>query len=385
MDITFTKREKEYQEELAAWLKEHLPKDWKKQVKEDAKVFHRWWQRELYEGGWGALNYPEEYGGRTVSAVEQLIFHTEFAKAGAPRPLGESGVNIVGRVLLHYGTQEQRDYFLPKILNGEHIWAQGFSEPNAGSDLAAISTKGVIDGDELVITGQKIWTSHAHLADWMFALVRTDFDAPKHEGISYVLIDLKSPGIELRPIVQISKDRGFNETFMEEVRVPLKNVVGGLNNGWQVATTSLGHERGTFFLARQLGIEKTLNRLIDSFKEQPALYGEPQIERFVDLAIDVHALKALSYRIVSQSQKGQSGPETSVTKLFWSELQQDIFNTAIEEQGAFAAYQEDPDYSIKGHWQLGYLRSRATTIGGGTSEIQRNVIAERILGMPRDK
>lgn len=382
MDISFTKEELEFQEKLSAWLREHLPKDWKQRERENPLEFHRWWQKELFQSGYAALTWPKEYGGMAASAVEQLIYHLEMAKAGTPRSYAGNGVNIVGPTLMMYGTEEQKSFFLPKMLSGEHFWCQGFSEPNAGSDLAALRTKAVIDGDELVINGQKIWTSIAHVSDWMFALVRTNFDK-KHDGITYVLIDMKTPGIEIRPIVQISKDRGFNEVFLEDVRVPLKNVVGEINQGWKVAHNSLGHERGTMILARQLGMQNVLNNLINTYKKEHPFYGGSEIDRFVDLGIRVHALKAMSYRIVSQSKKGQSGPEASVTKLFWSELQQKVFNVAVEEQGVLAAI-EDEDYSIKGRWQLGYLRSRAATLGGGTSEIQRNVIAERMLGMPRD-
>jgi alkylation response protein AidB-like acyl-CoA dehydrogenase len=378
------------------WLDENLPEGWGTgfrlpRDRAERLAWQREWQRRLDADGWVAINWPREFGGRDATFVQQLAYHAELAARRAPGPIGRTGIAICAPTIMRHGTPEQQERFLGPMRSGAEIWCQGFSEPGAGSDLAALRTRGVIDGDELVISGQKIWTSNAHIADWMFALVRTDRDAPKRQGISFVLVPMTAPGVTVRPIVQLSGDHEFSEVFLDDVRVPLANVVGGLGNGWAVTRTTLANERAVLFLPRQLAFAQTVNRIVETIERRraagDATAESPELRQRVARAwIDAQLIRINGARNLSRVVAGgEPGPEGSMSKLFGQEAEQRLHELALDAGGARAVVdvggRESP---YGGKWWLGYLRTRASTIGGGTSEIQRNVLAERVLGQPRD-
>jgi alkylation response protein AidB-like acyl-CoA dehydrogenase len=341
------------------------------------------WHRALAERGWVAPHWPKEYGGAGLTPMEQFILNQEIARAGAPH-VGGSGVSLLGPTLIVHGTEEQRQKYLPPILNGEVTWAQGYSEPGSGSDLASLQTRAVRDGDEWVINGQKIWTSAAHTADALFALVRTDPDAPKHRGISFMLIDdIKTPGITIRPLVDMSEGHYFNEVFFDDVRVPANNVVGEVNRGWYVGMTLLDFERSN--IGGAVAARRTLMRLLDHLRSDPSLAERAQSGRLrQELAqryIETEVMFQQSFRIVSMQARGLvPNYEASMAKLFNSELSQRLAETAMECLGMRGGVVRGrPESSFA----RGYLGAVPATIRGGTSEVQRNVIATRGLGLPR--
>jgi alkylation response protein AidB-like acyl-CoA dehydrogenase len=348
----------------------------------------REWQRRLHVAGMAAISWPPEYGGRGATPLEQLIFSTEIASVGAPEPINRSAINQLGPTLIQWGNDEQRARFLPRILSGEDVWCQGFSEPDAGSDLASLRTRGEIDGDDLVVTGQKIWTSKAQYADWIYLLVRTDPDVPKTKGISYVLADLSSPGIDVRPIRQITGRAEFNEVFLDEVRIPVAQVVGPLNRGWEVARSTLSFERvgqsRTHRVERRL---RSLVRLAAEHGTEATPLGDAAVqERLVGYAAQVEALRQIAADATAAGVRGASpGPEASIAKLLTSEVDQDMATFALELAGPAGTLERgSPAAAEGGNVALGYLLMRAATLGAGTSEIQRNIVAEKRLGLPRD-
>lgn len=357
---------------------------------EDARLARsREWQRRLYGAGLAAISWPVEYGGRAASPIRQLIFNAEMAAARAPEPINRSAINQLGPTLIQWGDDEQRARYLPRILNADDVWCQGFSEPDAGSDLASLRTSGVIDGDDLVISGQKVWTSKAHYADWIYILVRTDPAADKHAGISYVLADLASPGIEIRPIRQITGQAEFNEVFFDETRVPLANVVGPLHGGWQVAKSTLGYER--VGQSRTHRIERRLSILLRMAEGPTALSSEGLQDHYiadqiVGFAARVEALREIAAQATAAGVRGVSpGPEASVAKLLTSETDQAMANFGLDLAGPAGTLERGSVGAAKdGNVALSFLLMRAATFGAGTSEIQRNVIAEHLLGLPRD-
>ena len=335
------------------------------------------WRDKLAQKGWIAPAWPKEYGGAGLSVVEQFIMNEEFAEAGLPANVGGFGVTMVGPTLIVHGTEEQKAEHLPRILKGEVIWCQGYSEPGAGSDLASLQTRAVRDGDEYVINGQKIWTTGAQFADWMYMLVRTDPDAPKHRGITYLLVDMKTPGITVRPLTTLAGTQTFNEVFFEDVRVPVKNRVGEENRGWYVGTTTLDFERSS--IGSAIGIRKNLESLLQRAKEgKDASFARSPMLRyeFADRWIEAEVARMLSYRVVSLQARGLiPNYEASMCKLFTSELQQRIANLSMHLFGMHG--------NIRNRASMGYMMSVAATIAGGTSEIQRNIIATRGLSLPR--
>jgi alkylation response protein AidB-like acyl-CoA dehydrogenase len=357
----------------------------------DKHALAREWQSQMAAGGWAAITWPPEFGGRAATVRQQLIFYLTSAERRVPPLAGRIGLNLCGPTLIAHGTPEQQERFLPPMLDGRHLWCQGFSEPGAGSDLASLRTRGVVDGDSLVITGQKIWTSGAAHADWMFALVRTDPDAPKRRGISFVLVPMTADGVEVRPIRQISGDAGFSEVFLDEVRVPLANVVGGLNDGWNVTRTTLANERAILFMGQQMALTATLRKAIGMAKT-PDPHGfraadDPYLrDRIAQAWIDVEWVRLNGMRNLAKVLAGKEpGPEGAMSKLFGQHVEQYLHELALDLGGEFAILDRGAaDAPNRGKWALGWLRTRASTIGGGTSEIQRNVLAERILGQPRD-
>jgi len=382
--------------EVRSWLQENLPPGFGTpgyrgpEDPEERIRFARAWQRKLYDGGWAGLAWPAEYGGRGAGIMEQLVYGEEYARAWGPDLIMISvGTSLVGPVLIAKGKPWQRERFLEKILTGEEVWCQGFSEPDAGSDLAALRTRGEIRGDEIVVTGQKIWTSFAQHADWCILVVRTDPDGKKkHDGLSFVLVDMKSPGIDVRPLTEMTGEDWFNEVFFDQVRVPVENVVGEVHKGWDVVIDTLSHERASASPHARLENELVLLRRL----ARRVPYGEgmaaddPEVrQRLARYSVEVLTLRLNAYRNATIiAQTGSPGPQGSLLKLGWSELDQKVKQLAGEILGPFALLLAgDPRAVDGGLWSHEMLWSRAATIYAGTSEIQRNIISERVLRLPR--
>jgi alkylation response protein AidB-like acyl-CoA dehydrogenase len=346
----------------------------------------RAWQKTMYEAGYVGLDWPVQSGGRGKSVVEQLILYQEMARAESPQLVNRGGVSMLGPTLMKYGTPEQQRRFLPRILTAEDLWCQGFSEPDAGSDLANLATRAVREGDHFVVNGQKVWTSMAHVADWCFALVRTDPEAAKHKGISFLLIDMTTPGITVRPLRQMTGEAEFNEVFFDNVRVPVENLVHRLNEGWAVALTTLAWERDLLTFIRHISLKNALHRLVRLVGERGA-GGDPIVrQKIARLWIGEQALQLNAYRSLTRILKGaQPGPEGSTSKLFWSHLDQDLAQTATERIGPYAQIREgDPRAVDHGQWEFYASLAQASGIRAGTSEILRNILGERVLGLPKD-
>jgi alkylation response protein AidB-like acyl-CoA dehydrogenase len=395
MDFGFSAEEERFRERVRAFLKSNLPERPREEgwwsSGENARIeFLRDWQRRLYENGFAGMAWPREYGGQGASQIEQAIFNEEMARWRAPAALNPIGTSLVGPTLIAHGTEAQKKRHLPRILSGGEIWCQLFSEPNAGSDLAALRTRAELRGDEFIVNGQKVWSSFAHYADWGILLARTDPDAPKHRGISYLLVDMKSPGINPRQLRQISGSSEFCEVFLDNVHVPRENLIGQVNEGWRAATTTLSNERGTTTLATMVRFQRTYDELVELARatrrgyrpatEDPTLRG-----RLAQFYIDLQSLKYSAFRAFSTILKGGSpGPEGSILKLHWSEFHQRMQEFALELQGPASQLVRESPYAIRhGLWQYTFLWSRSDTIYAGTSEIQRNIIAQRVLGLPK--
>jgi alkylation response protein AidB-like acyl-CoA dehydrogenase len=383
--------DREFRDEVRAFLASALTADVRGSGRDGTDRLDRMrlWQSRLHKAGLVAISWPAEFGGRSATPIQQLIFNAEMAGAHAPEPINRSAINQLGPTIIQWGTDQQRERYLPKILSGEEVWCQGFSEPEAGSDLAALKTKAEIDGDELVITGQKIWTSKAQYADWIYILARTDSTADKHHGISYILVPLRTPGIEVRPIRQITGQAEFNEVFFDSVRVPLTNVLGPLHGGWKVAKSTLGFER--VGQSRTHRIERRLAILVRMAQQENALtcngFSDSYVaDRIVRFAAQVEALRQISAQATAAGVRGVSpGPEASVAKLLTSEVDQAMANFGLDLAGAAGTLESGSVGATKdGNVAQSYLLMRAATFGAGTSEIQRNVIGEKLLGLPRD-
>ncbi|MCP4436407.1 MAG: acyl-CoA dehydrogenase [Actinomycetia bacterium] len=392
MNLDLTPEEQAFREEARTWLRENLPKQERPPEGAEMRAFDLAWQRTLFDGGWAGINWPTEFGGRGLSDIQQMIWYEEFASADPPFTLNNSctfvGNNHGGPTLMAKGNDAQKAEHLPRILRGEVVWCQGFSEPGAGSDLAGLNTKAVIDGDELVVTGQKTWTSYAHVADLQELLVRTDPDAPKHKGISWVICDMDSPGIEIREIETMSHVTDFCEVFYDEVRIPLANVVGEINDGWRVAMSTLSFERGTAFMADQVELAATVEDLIGEARSRTGAGGRPMIDddeiarRLATARAEVAALRAMTIAGISRTARtGMPGPEGSMIRLFHGELHKRVYALALEIIDSEALRLTPVDG--EGVWTGPYLQSFAYTIGGGTTDIQRNIVGERVLGLPR--
>ena len=396
MDFSYTLAEEAFRQDLRSWLSTALPHGWGETVfepedEDERAMFRLAWDRKLHAGGWSGINWPKEYGGRGATLVERAIFAEEMARARAPEGLNIIGHNLVGTTLLVHGTEEQKKRFLPEIISSAEVWCQGFSEPDAGSDLASVRTRADRQGDTFIVNGQKVWTSFAQYSDWCFALVRTDPDAPKHKGLSFLLIDMKSPGISIRPLRQISGESEFNETFFDNVEVPVENVVGEINDGWRIAMTTLAYERGPEDgLGRQIRFKQELDKLIDSLSEfdrgDCKAIDHPDVRQKVGQSIiEVEVMRLNSLRSFSRYLNGEErGADSSVIKLYWSHAAQRMYESAMDAIGPTAPLEAgDPDSVAGGRFQLSYLQSKAFTIYSGSSEIQRNIIGERMLGLPR--
>ncbi len=395
MDFQYTPEQEGFRSDLRSWLEVNLPSElcvedaMDERVAPDTETFNkrRAWQRKMYEGGWVGIPWPTEYGGRGAGLMEQVVFDEEYTQARAPVLPGFSGIALCGPTLMQWGTEAQKEKFLKRILRGDDIWCQGYSEPGAGSDLASLQTRAVEDGDEFVVNGQKVWTSGAQYADWIFMLVRTDPDAPKHRGISYLLVDMKTPGVAVRPLVLVNGHAHFNEIFFEDVRVPKANLVGPLNEGWKVTITTLMFERGIAGGGSQGDQIKRLAELARQVEINGELaWNQSWVrQRIAQLAIENESLKYTRLRGLTKQLKGQPpGPEGSMLKLCGSELGVRIASFASELLG-HSAIVDLPSEAVPDapRWVNRVLSARQYTISGGTSEIQRNIMGERVLGLPK--
>jgi alkylation response protein AidB-like acyl-CoA dehydrogenase len=383
MDLTASPEAQSFRAELRSWLEVNLPSPFDGDpASDDARYFEylKAWQRNLAEDGWLGLTWPQDCGGRGLTAMEQAIFQEELALADAPPIVGLIGIGIIGPTITTLGSEEHQRRYLPKMLLGDEIWAAGFSEPNAGSDLGSMSTRAVVDGDHFVVNGQKIWTTHAQFADWIFLMARTDPDAPKFGGVSCLLVDMKSDGISIRPLRQMTGESEFNEVFFSDVRVPADNLFGGLNNGWQVLMAALMYERTNLGGDMHVWMSSFLDRVVQAARNR-GLAGDPLIrQRIAQDRVELEVLKAISTRAMCRVASGQlPGPESAVLKLLWSQLDQQVALTTSEILGPHVQLTEGDAAPFSHH----YLRVRGRTIEAGTSEIMRNTIATRVLGLPK--
>ena len=396
MDLTLTPTEEKFRDECQAWLEAHVPQEWYDSAVREALgpaeelAFLKSWQHTLYEGGWVGLAWPQECGGRGATFMEQVIFNQEMARAKAPPLINVLGIIIAGPTLMVHGTEAQQRRYLPKILNAEEIWCQGFSEPNSGSDLASLATSARLDGDEFVVNGQKVWNSYGHIAQQCLLLVRTNPGIPKHRGITALIVDMQSPGVTVKPLRQITGDAEFNEVFFDDVRVPRANLLGEMNDGWNVAITILMFERLNTASLLEIQTKIALDELIDTARRtlrngRPATEDPIIRQKLAQIYTDVEILRLSTYRSITRFQRGQRpGPEGSIDKLFWSETAQHLFEVALEILGPQGQLVKGSKGTVdSGQWSYQFLRSRADTIAGGTSEILRNIIGERVLGLPK--
>lgn len=402
MQPTYTSEAESYREKVQAFLAEKLPSNWKGMGQLEGEAFEEFvtsWRQILHEGDYLAPGWPVAYGGAGLSALEQVILAEEFTKAGVPMggPNDVFGIQMLGNTLLQWGSEEQKAYYLPRILAGDDKWCQGYSEPNAGSDLSNVGLRGQLDGDQWILNGQKIWTSAGHLADHIFTLVRTDPDLPKHKGISFILVDMRQPGIEIRPIKMISGESEFNEVFYTDATAPKENVIGGVNNGWAVAMTLLGYERGEAAATMPIRYQAEVDRLFMLAKER-GMDTDPNIrQRLAWCYSKVQIMRYLGMRTLTKFVQGHHpGPDGAISKLYWSEYHLKITELAMDIMGAeglvptgrppSSAFQTDDSGApnTTASWVGTFLNARAGTIYAGSSQIQRNIIGEMVLGLPKE-
>lgn len=386
MDLNLTPSEESFRDELRGWLEKNLPEPFTGKLRSEEHIdYLRAWQRTLFDGGWAGVSWPKEYGGRGATPIEQAIYQEEMARYNAPEIISVIGLMIVGPTIISVGSAEQKKRYLEKILSCEEIWCQGFSEPNAGSDVASLATRAVREGDDFIINGQKIWTSYAHIADWCLLLARTDPNVPKHKGITAFLVDMKSEGITAKPLRQMTGESEFNEVFFTNVRVPATQIFGAINQGWTITFTTLMHERANFGTGLHAHTKKFLDSMLDKVRAMKR-GGKPLTEdpivrqRLAQAYLELEVYRLNTVRALSRlSKTGMPGPEGSILKMYWSEMNQRISQIAMEVFGPHGQLKDfdggKPAYS--------YLRCRANTIEGGTSEVLRNIVAQRVLGLPR--
>ena len=391
MNLSFGPEAEEFRARLRGWLRNNVPRESAAPVAgSDEEVAHlRRWQRALYEAGWCGLTWPREHGGQGLGYVEQVIYDEETARAQAPELINRVGVNNVGPTLIAHGSAEQKARFLSKILSAEDIWCQLFSEPDAGSDLASLRTTAERDGDGYRLTGQKVWTSYAHFSRWAICLARTDAAAPKHRGITYFIVDMHAPGIDIRPLRQMTGSAEFNEVFLDAVYVPRDFVIGRENEGWQVAMNTLAHERGTGYLFKeQVKAKIAIDRLVDLVRER-GRRGNPVHRALrahvVEAYVRVEILRLLNLDTMTRLARGQApGAESSLKKEFWTRLVQHLHETLMAIEGPYSQIMPSDRFAVDGgRWQQTFLYSRSQSISGGTSEVQMNIIASRMLNLPK--
>jgi alkylation response protein AidB-like acyl-CoA dehydrogenase len=390
MDLSFTPEEEAFRLEVKSWLDANLPPEWRHggvggYREDEEESIQREWQKRLYEGGWLTLAWSAEQGGRGATPVMQSIYAEEMARAGGPPIIGRLGVSLLAPLLSVYGSDWQKEQYLAKILSGEMVFAQGFSEPDAGSDLAGLKARAVKKDGGWVLNGQKTWSSGAHYSDRSFLLARTDPEAPPHKGIGMFLIDLQQPGVEVRPIIQMTGSGEFCEIFLTDAFVEDRDVVGAPADGWKMAMATFGFERGG--LANAYRFERAVQELASLTRNQGAGSDDTVRQRVAQAAIEAHVFRATGLRNLTKAQQGQvPGPEASLVKLYWSEMDKKLQDTAVTVQGMYGALDPDSPWAVEqGRWQLGWMWSQAETIYAGSSEIQRNIIAERVLGLPRGR
>jgi alkylation response protein AidB-like acyl-CoA dehydrogenase len=391
VDLTDTPQQEAFRAEVRQWLRDNLPWTYGTGLPPrfddlaEEVAFLRDWQAKLAGGGWVGVAWPVEYGGRGTGPAEHYIVQEELARARAPELLGRIGINLVGPTLLAHGTPEQKARWLSRILSAEDLWCQLFSEPGAGSDLASLTTRAVATDGGWLVSGQKVWTSYAQFADWGVCLARTDPEAPKHRGISYLVVDMRAPGVDVRPLVQLTGEAEFNEVFLDEVFVPSGQLIGGYNEGWRVANSTLSHERGTN--PRQLVIHaQLLDELLRLADSNGAYDDDLLAPRLAQAFVELRLFQLHNWRTLSRLQKGKEpGPEGSLLKLYWSEMSQRFHDTAMAVLGPAAPlWRHAPANPGDGRWQRSWLYYHAASIFAGSNEIQRNILAERVLGLPRD-
>ncbi|KAB0496764.1 acyl-CoA dehydrogenase [Pseudomonas vancouverensis] len=387
MDLTYTPAQQAFRAEARSWLQANVPSEPLQSFDtEQGFAQHRAWEAKLNEGRWGMVTWPTELGGRGCDLIEWLIFEEEYYRSGAPARVNQNGIFLLGPTLMEYGSDEQKARFLPRMATGEDIWAQGWSEPGAGSDMAAIRSKAERVGDHYVINGQKTWSTRAVWADWVFGIFRTDPQSQRHHGLTFILVPLDTPGITVRPIPQLNGLPGFAEIFFDDVKVPVENALGGEGMGWHVAMSTAGFERG-LLLRSPARFQETAKRLVQLYQaNREQADRDPAIGEAVMRAwLDAEAYTLSTYMTASQLvQGGKIGPESSTNKIFWSELDQRMHDTALSILGLRGELlPEAPAAGDVGHWLEGFLFAQAGPIYAGTNEIQRNIIAERMLGMPR--
>ena len=395
MDLNLTPQETQFRDEVRAWLTANVPKDWvqRRNAEESMQArfdYLRVWQRKLFDAGWAGISWAKEYGGRGASLMEQVIFTEEMSRAQAPPLANVLGLGLIGPTIIAFGTDAQKKRFLQKILSAEEIWCQGFSEPNAGSDLAGLSSEAKLDGEHFVVNGHKVWNSYGWAADWCELVVRTDASAEKHKGLTVLLVDMKTPGVEVRGLKQMSGESEFCELFFRDVRVPVANVVGKVNEGWKVAMGTLMHERGTFGAALQVNYRRNLSRLIEIAhqvrRNGHSAADDPVVrQKLAQCYTEVEVMRCNQMRAFSRiNETGVPGPEGSIQKIFWSELNQRFQQAAMEILGPYGQLAHGSvDAFDEGQWAYNYLRARGNTIEAGTSEIQRNIIGHFVLGLPK--
>jgi alkylation response protein AidB-like acyl-CoA dehydrogenase len=389
MDLRFSEEDEAFRKEVAQWLADHLVGEFAKlrgrggPGDEHALVDERRvWERTLGEAGWNCVGWPKEYGGRGLSLMQQVIFFEEYTRAGGPGRLGHIGEGLLGPTVIAFGTAEQKRRFLPPIVQGEEIWCQGYSEPNAGSDLANVQTKAWREGNEWVIEGQKVWTSGAQWSEWCFVLCRTDPAAPSHKALSYILVPMRQKGIEIRPIVQITGESEFSEVFFDGARTAAENVVGAVNGGWAVAMGTLAFERGASTLGQQLNFQNELQQVIE-IAEANGVAGDPVMrQRLADAWIGLRIMRFNALRTLSH-EGAELSREAMITKLYWATWHRNLGKLAMDVLGAQSEIAEAAPYALTRLQRL-YLFTRSDTIYAGTNQIQRNIIAERALGLPRE-
>ena len=377
MDLTFSESELMFRDELRAWFAANQPGD---EPVGDEDAHYHWradFQRRLADDGWAAVHWPVQYGGRGATLTQSAIFFEELGRSGAPLPANVLGLLLAGPTIMAWGTEAQKERYLNPILTAEEIWCQGFSEPDAGSDLAAVKTRAVRDGDDWVVTGQKVWTSAAQYSKWCMLVARTDSEVAKHKGLSYFLMDMEQEAVEVRPLRQITGESEFNELFIDGARIPRENLLGGEGNGWKVALTTLMNERAGLAFFLQVRMRQLLDKLIAAAAERGLLDDPIVADRLGELHLKAEVLRLTAYRGLTAIEKyGQPGPEGSLTKWMWSQTNQELTQLAADLLGAEALTVGSP-------WAYELLRARGNSIEGGTTEVLKNIVAERVLGLPK--
>jgi len=391
MDLKFTEEDERFRAEVAAWMGDNLAGEFacvkgRGGPGDEHSMFdeRRAWEKRLAEGGWTCVAWPKQYGGRDLSLMQQVIFFEEYARAGGPGRVGHIGETLLGPTLIAFGTEDQKQRFLPPIVSGDELWCQGYSEPNAGSDLANVQTRAVREGDEWVINGQKVWTSLAQWSEWSFVICRTDLEAPSHQALSYVLVPMRQPGVEIRPIVQMTGDSEFSEVFFEDARTDAANVVGAVNGGWKVAMGTLAFERGASTLGQQLHFQNELEEVLRIAEENGAARDPVMRQRLADAWVGLRIMRFNTLRMLSNAIDGNElSREGMITKLYWATWHRNLGKLAMDILGPAAEIADGAPYALSKLQRL-FLFTRSDTIYAGTNQIQRNIIGERALGLPRE-